>query len=84
MSKHSWHITRKGEEPNVVRHYKWLTKMYLFILRNPSMFGERKLTVYDNCKKVADISWREVVEQVNSGIKEGEARKLLKEAGEKS
>lgn len=78
MSKHSWHVARKGEEPSVVRHYKWVTKMYSLILRNPAMFGGKTLTVYDNCKKVADISWREIVEQMNSGVKEGEARKLLK------
>lgn len=78
MSKHSWHITRQGEEPKEVRHYKWVTKMYSFILRNPAMFGGKTLTVYDNCKKVADISWGEIIEQMNSGIKEGEARKLLR------
>lgn len=78
MSKHSWHVARKGEEPKEVRHYKHLTKMYYFILRNPSMFARRTLTVYDNGQKVADISWGEIVEQTNSGVIEGEARKLLR------
>lgn len=78
MSKHSWHITRKGEEPSVVRHYKHLTRMYYFILRNPSMFAGRTLTVYDNGKKVTDVEWQEIYQQINSSIKELDARKWLK------
>ena len=77
MSKHSWHITRKDENPETIRHYKHLTRMYYFILRNPSMFKNRTLTVYDHHKKVTDISWLEIKRQVDNGIKELEARKLL-------
>ncbi|MBM6615608.1 hypothetical protein JTF06_12000 [Desemzia sp. RIT804] len=78
MSKHQWHVARKGEEPSVVRHYKHLTRMYYFILRNPAMFKNRNLSVYDNCRKVTDISWGEIKQQVDNGIKELEARKWLK------
>ena len=77
MSKHGWHVARKGEEPKEVRHYKHLTRMYYFILRNPAMFKNRNLTVYDNCRKVADISWGEIKQQVDGGVKELDARKLL-------
>lgn len=76
MSKHSWHIARQGEEPKEVRHYKHLTKMYSFILRNPAMFGGRTLTVYDNGQKVADVEWEDILVQFDN--KELEARKWLK------
>lgn len=77
MSKHSWHIARKGETPEVIRHYKHLTRMYYFVLRNPFMFAGKTLTVYDYGKVVADIEWEEILIQFDSGIKELEARKFL-------
>ena len=80
MSKHDWHVARKGEEPKEVRHYKHLSKMYQFVLRNPAMFENRILTVYDNGIRKADVSWEYIKQQVDSEIKEIEARKSLNAA----
>lgn len=60
MSKFQWHCTRKGEKAEVVRHYKHLTKLYQFILRNPAMFGGREVTIYNHNEKVIDMHYNEI------------------------
>lgn len=78
MSKHSWHITRKGQQVKKVRHYKHLIEMYKFVSRNRAMFAGKTLTIYDWGHVVADIEWDDILVQVDNGIKELEARKWLK------
>lgn len=72
-----WHIGRKGEIPKVVRNYRWVSKMFQFILRNPAMFNGRMLTIYNNGVAVTDVHWDEVKEMVNNKLKEGEVRTEL-------
>lgn len=78
MSKYNWHIARKDEKPTVVRHYKWLTKMFAFVVRNPSMFKGKILTIYNHGKKVVDISWDQIINLNGQELKEGETRKIIK------
>lgn len=78
MSKYRWHITRKNEAPKVVRHYKWVTKMFSFVLRNPAMFKNRELTIFNHGKKVRDMTWKEIADLMSKGLKEGETRKIVR------
>lgn len=78
MSKYNWHISRKGEKPKVVRHYKWITMMFRFVLRNPAMFRGKEMTIYNHGKKVVDISWEQIINLNSQGLKEGETRKIIK------
>jgi len=77
MGKYEWHIARKGETPTVIRHYRHLTFMYKFIARNPAMFRNRTLTVFNHGNEVVNITWNEVVEIVGKELNEKPARKLL-------
>ncbi|MEI5995433.1 hypothetical protein A5880_003024 [Enterococcus sp. 4G2_DIV0659] len=60
MSKVEWHVTRKGSQPTVIRHYKHIINMYNFILRNPAMFSGRQLTIFNHGKPMIDITFDDV------------------------
>lgn len=77
MGKYEWHIARKGETPKVIRHYRHLTFMYKFVARNPAIFKNKTLTVYDHGKEVADVTWDEVKEAVDNVVSEKPARGQL-------
>ena len=77
MGMHEWHVRRKGETPKVVRHYRWASKMFQFVYRNPSMFRGRTLTIYNNGVPVTDVSWDEVKQMVDLKFKEGQVRSVL-------
>lgn len=77
MGIHHWHIARKGESPKVVRHYNHVSKMFLFVLRNPAMFKNKMLTIYNRDKPVTDVSWNEIQEMIQAGYKERDVRTEL-------
>ncbi|MBC2269019.1 hypothetical protein HCB38_14495 [Listeria sp. FSL L7-0083] len=60
MGKYYWHVSKQGENPAVIRHYKHITKMYRFILRNPAMFKDKTLTIYDDAKPVTNMTFNEI------------------------
>ena len=74
---HEWHICRKSESPKAVRRYRHVSKMFQFVLRNPAMFKDRTLTVYNNGFPVTDVSWKEIQTMVYAGYKEGSVRTEL-------
>ena len=74
---HEWSICRKSETPKVVRHYRHVSKMFQFVLRNPAMFKDRMLTVYNHEVPVTDVSWKEIQTMVYAGYKEGNIRTEL-------
>ncbi|EAF6753141.1 hypothetical protein AUE63_15495, partial [Listeria monocytogenes] len=51
---------RLGGKPSEIRHYNHITKMYKFILRNPAMFKDKTLTIYDDAKPVTNIKFNEI------------------------
>lgn len=60
MGKYYWHVSRLGGKPSEIRHYNHITKMYRFILRNPAMFKDKTLTIYDDAKPVTNIKFNEI------------------------
>ena len=78
MGRFKWHVTRKGETPKVVRHYKHVTRMFDFILRNPSMFKDKELTIYNHGEFVTDISWSRVRYLGNLISKERKMRNVIR------
>ncbi|ELD8295034.1 hypothetical protein QJJ69_003038 [Listeria innocua] len=60
LGKYYWHVSKQGENPAVIRHYKHITKMYNFILRNPAMFKDKTLTIYDDAKPVTNMTFNEI------------------------
>ena len=82
MSKYRWSVLRKGENPKVIRNYKFVTLLYKFILRNPAMFGGRALTIYNHGNEVANLTWTQLKTEVSKNLKEKEARKSLFERKE--
>ncbi|CUK81626.1 hypothetical protein E2F80_00225 [Listeria monocytogenes] len=60
MGKYYWHVSRLGGKPSEIRHYNHITKMYKFILRNPAMFKDKTLTIYDDAKPVTNIKFNEI------------------------
>ena len=72
------YVTKKDENPEVIRRYKWYTKLFKFILRNPAMFRDRMLSIHDAHGLLFDISW-DVVNRLDSlNLKEGEMRKHIR------
>ncbi|EAA0042292.1 hypothetical protein B5P71_00265 [Listeria monocytogenes] len=60
LGKYYWHVSRLGGKPSEIRHYNHITKMYKFILRNPAMFKDKTLTIYDDAKPVTNIKFNEI------------------------
>ncbi|EAC7897638.1 hypothetical protein [Listeria monocytogenes] len=60
MGKYYWHVSRLGGKPSEIRHYNHITKMYRFILRNPAMFKDKTLTIYDDAKPVTNMKFNEI------------------------
>ncbi|AQP58091.1 TPA_asm: hypothetical protein GFZ51_11650 [Listeria monocytogenes] len=60
LGKYYWHVSRLGGKPSEIRHYNHITKMYRFILRNPAMFKDKTLTIYDDAKPVTNIKFNEI------------------------
>lgn len=60
MGKYYWHVSRLGGKPSEIRHYNHITKMYKFILRNPAMFKDKTLTIYDDAKPVTNMKFNEI------------------------
>ncbi|EAD5735281.1 hypothetical protein OPJ22_003116 [Listeria innocua] len=60
MGKYYWHVSRFGGKPTEIRHYNHITKMYKFILRNPAMFKDKTLTIYDDAKAVTNMTFNEI------------------------
>lgn len=78
MSRFKWHVSRKNETPKIVRHYKHVTKMFDFILRNPAMFRSKELTIYNHGEIVADISWDRVSYLDSLDLKERKMRNVIR------
>lgn len=53
-------MSRFGGKPTEIRHYNHITKMYKFILRNPAMFKDKTLTIYDDAKAVTNMTFNEI------------------------
>lgn len=53
-------MSRLGGKPSEIRHYNHITKMYRFILRNPAMFKDKTLTIYDDAKPVTNMKFNEI------------------------
>ncbi|MFR6670162.1 MULTISPECIES: hypothetical protein [Enterococcus] len=78
MAKYRWHVTVKGrDDVEVVRHYKWVTKLYRFIARSHRFLGGKELTIYRNGRPYADIHYNDVIARLSMNHKEGEERKYL-------
>ncbi|EGJ8232872.1 hypothetical protein DOZ94_11660 [Listeria monocytogenes] len=60
MGKYYWHVSKLGGKPTEIRHYNHITKMYKFILRNPAMFKDKTLTIYDDAKAVTNMTFNEI------------------------
>ncbi|EAF3350785.1 hypothetical protein CW378_12880 [Listeria monocytogenes] len=60
LGKYYWHVSRLGGKPSEIRHYNHITKMYRFILRNPAMFKDKTLTIYDDAKPVTNMKFNEI------------------------
>lgn len=82
MGKYRWHVSRVGEDPLIVRHYNWITKMYRFILRNPAMFAGRELTIYKNGAPCINLHFDEIKQRSGLQYKEGIERKYINKLSE--
>jgi len=72
------YVTKKGEDPEVIRRYKWYTKLFKFILRNPGMFRNQMLSIHDAHGLLFDISWDQIRRLAALQLKEGELRKEIR------
>ncbi|WP_034693081.1 hypothetical protein [Enterococcus pallens] len=77
MGKYRWHVSRVNEEPEVVRHYNWITKLYLFVLRNPTMFANKELTIYDHDRPVINMHFDQIKRRYDLKNKETIERKQI-------
>ncbi len=64
-------------EPTEIRHYNHITKMYKFILRNPAMFKDKTLTIYDHAKPVTNMTFNEIKYRANLNLRETVERKYV-------
>lgn len=78
MSRFKWHITRLNEKPKIIRHYKHVNRMFDFVSRNPSMFRNRWLEIYNHGELVTRINWSKVIELKNRRLKERELRNIIR------
>ncbi|EDO1181356.1 hypothetical protein FVI74_07530 [Listeria innocua] len=77
LGKYYWHVSKQGENPAVIRHYKHITKMYNFILRNPTMFKDKTLTIYDHAKPVTNMTFNEIRYRASLNLCETVERKYV-------
>ncbi|HCA3801796.1 TPA: hypothetical protein MPE94_001562 [Listeria monocytogenes] len=77
MGKYYWHVSRLGGKPTKIRHYNHITKMYKFILRNPAMFKDKTLTIYDDAKAVTNMTFNEIKYRASLNLCETVERKYV-------
>ncbi|RJZ92567.1 hypothetical protein DYZ76_02390 [Listeria monocytogenes] len=77
MGKYYWHVSRLGGKPTEIRHYNHITKMYKFILRNPAMFKDKTLTIYDDAKAVTNMTFNEIKYRASLNLCETVERKYV-------
>ena len=77
MGKYQFHVTKQGRKPEVVRHYKWLIKMYRFVLRNPKWFKDVPLTIWKNDRPFLNVDFDFICERAWLNLTETEERKVL-------
>ncbi|EXL13463.1 hypothetical protein AFX80_00018 [Listeria monocytogenes] len=77
MGKYYWHVSRFGGKPSEIRHYNHITKMYKFILRNPAMFKDKTLTIYDDAKAVTNMTFNEIKYRASLNLCETVERKYV-------
>ncbi|EAE7927932.1 hypothetical protein BMJ47_14020 [Listeria monocytogenes] len=77
LGKYYWHVSRLGGKPTEIRHYNHITKMYKFILRNPAMFKDKTLTIYDDAKPVTNMKFNEIRYRASLNLCETEERRYV-------
>ncbi|EAK9744069.1 hypothetical protein G4T66_002179 [Listeria monocytogenes] len=77
MGKYYWHVSRLCGKPSEIRHYNHITKMYKFILRNPAMFKDKTLTIYDDAKAVTNMTFNEIKYRVSLNLCETVERRYV-------
>ncbi|EAE1292502.1 hypothetical protein KIJ88_001782 [Listeria monocytogenes] len=77
LGKYYWHVSRLGGKPSEIRHYNHITKMYRFILRNPAMFKDKTLTIYDDAKPVTNMKFNEIRYRASLNLCETVERKYV-------
>ncbi|EJK6744262.1 hypothetical protein NLN76_001871 [Listeria monocytogenes] len=77
LGKYYWHVSRLGGKPSEIRHYNHITKMYRFILRNPAMFKDKNLTIYDDAKPVTNMKFNEIRYRASLNLCETVERKYV-------
>ncbi|HBK0365211.1 TPA: hypothetical protein LEU37_002092 [Listeria monocytogenes] len=70
-------MSRFGGKPTEIRHYNHITKMYRFILRNPAMFKDKTLTIYDDAKPVTNMTFNEIRYRASLNLCETVERKYV-------
>lgn len=70
-------MSRLGGKPSEIRHYNHITKMYRFILRNPAMFKDKTLTIYDDAKPVTNMKFNEIRYRASLNLCETVERKYV-------
>lgn len=70
-------MSRFGGKPSEIRHYNHITKMYKFILRNPAMFKDKTLTIYDDAKAVTNMTFNEIKYRASLNLCETVERKYV-------
>ncbi|WP_341706677.1 hypothetical protein [Listeria welshimeri] len=70
-------MSRFGGKPTEIRHYNHITKMYRFILRNPAMFKDKTLTIYDDAKPVTNMKFNEIRYRASLNLCETVERKYV-------
>lgn len=51
--------------------------MYRFILRNPAMFKDKTLTIYDHAKPVTNMTFNEIKHRASLNLCETEERRYV-------
>ncbi len=51
--------------------------MYKFILRNPAMFKDKTLTIYDHAKPVTNMTFNEIKYRANLNLRETVERRYV-------
>lgn len=70
-------MSKLGGKPTEIRHYNHITKMYRFILRNPAMFKDKTLTIYDDAKAVTNMTFNEIKYRASLNLCETVERKYV-------
>ena len=86
MAKHRWSVRVKGSKSENIKHFKWITHMYSWILAR-DFFKDKTLVIYrnrdlsDDYTPIIELTYATIVARKELGLKESEERKEIMRIG---